>query len=334
MVSTGTLDTEIGVVIAAIFAVLVAVYLLYRYLRRRGPELAARESKSVLDDRSYNQIRIGQAAADRLAQTGIDVTAAKELFRRAETARASGNYETSIELSKRGQDVLAAARSGGNGMAGSLPTVTLSSVAVPRPAAGGALRSSTAPGYTAPPAAPVIAGDTARAPEVGAPLEPATDRPPKNKMEAHFQLSVVQDELDQARSTKSRTKAFQDADSLRKQGQAAYDKQDFTEALRLALKSRRTLGTRVEALPVSVVPASATTPGGPVNAGTGAKNSGGVASPGASGPNCSQCGRTAAATDQFCRSCGAPITPAMCTNCGAPLVAGDRFCGKCGATQA
>jgi Double zinc ribbon len=335
MVSSANLDAEIGGLVVAIFVVLVIVYMLYRYLRRRGPELAAREGKTVLDDRSYNQIRIGQAAADRLSQTGVDVSAAKELFRRAEVARASGNYDLSLELSKKGQDSLAAARSGAMVLPSSAPARSTS------PADASQLRSpstatrSAAAAVYAPPSDPPRLGGGANGPvlsvDSGAAVEPEPARPPKNKMEAHFQLSLVQDELDQARAAKSRSKPFRDAEALRDQGQAAYDKQDFTEALRLALKSRRALGTRVEALPVSPIPASA--PGGSDPGAAAARASGSLADAPTFGQKCAKCGRTASPTDQFCRGCGAPITPALCNSCGAPLLAGDRFCGRCGATQ-
>jgi hypothetical protein len=337
VVSSANLDVEIGGTVVAIFVVLVVVYMLYRYLRRRGPELAAREGKTVLDDRSYNQVRIGQAAADRLAQTGVDVSAAKELFRRAEAARAGGNYTLSLELSKKAQDSLAAARSGAMTLPSSGPVrSTLSTDTTPSSSLSAGPRSASAAVYAAPPTAPVFAAgangpDTGVSSEVA--LEPGTSRPPKNKMEAHFQLSLVQDELDQARATKSRTKAFRDAEGLRDQGQAAYDKQDFTEALRLALKSRRTLGTRVEALPVSTVPASSPGASEQVAVSAAARVSGSVADSTAFGQTCAKCGRTVAPTDQFCRGCGAPIAPAVCSRCGAPLSAGDRFCGTCGATR-
>jgi len=333
MVSTATLDTEIGIVIVGIFAVLVGVYALYRYLRRRGPELAAREGKNVLDDRAFNQIRIGQAAADRLAQTGVDVSSAKELLRRAEAARAGRNYDMSIDLARKAADALVAARSGGNTVLGSgaaRPPSSASAASSPSPA----MRPGPSPSYTAPPTVPFIAAGADSIPEPGSVPEPVSNRPPKNKMEAHFQLSVVQDELDQARPTKSRTKGFRDAERLRTEGQAAYDKQDFTEALRLALKSRRTLGTRIEAFPVSTVPASSPSPGDTEAAAAAAARASGLLSDEPTfGQKCPKCGRIAAATDQFCRACGGPIAPAICSNCGAPLLAGDRFCGKCGATQ-
>jgi hypothetical protein len=333
MVSTSTLDAEIGVVVAAIIVVLVGVYALYRYLRRRGPELAAREGKSVLDDRAYNQIRIGQAAAERLSATGVDVSGATGLLKQAEVARAGGNYNGAIELAKKANDTLYALRSGGNGVLSSSAARSggLSSGAQ-TPLSTSAIRPNPSPQYSPPPSAPYATADPLMGAGPGVAPEPVSNRPPKNKMEAHFQLSLAQEELDQARSAKSETPAFQGADAMRRDGQAAYDRQDYTEALRLALKSRRTLGARIEALPVSPGLAPAGGSGSPVAAPTGLLGS--STNQPSFGQKCPQCGRIAAATDQFCRACGAPIVPALCGNCGAPLLAGDRFCGKCGATQA
>jgi hypothetical protein len=334
MVSTGTLDTEIGVVIVGIFVVLVGVYALYRYLRRRGPELAAREGKNVIADRAYNQIRIGQVAAERLGQTGVDVGEVKELLRRAEVARAGGNYELSIDLAKKAADRLAAARSGGTLL--SNPSSTRSTASSTAPTSGPSppsMHAGASGGFTPPPAVPFIAEEVGSGGEPAVIPEPISNRPPKNKMEAHFQLSLAQDELDKSRNTKSAAPTFREAENFQRSGQAAYDKQDYTEALRLALKSRRTLGTRIEALPVATVPAASVNPGN-ATAALAAERAGGTVSDAPTfGQKCVKCGRIAAATDQFCRGCGAPITPALCTSCGAPLLAGDRFCGKCGATQ-
>jgi Double zinc ribbon len=329
--------TDIGAVIVGILIVMVGVYMLYRYLRRRGPELAAREGKTVLDDRSYNQVRIGQAAADRLAQTGIDVSVAKQLFRRAESARAAGNYNLSLELSKKGQDSLATARSGGMTLPSSSPSrpgapvdpaPSISPSAGPLSAAGAPYSPPTMASFGSGGANGPVAGL-----DSGAALEPGPSRPPKNKMEARFQISLVQDELDQARESEGRTKSFRDAEGLKAQGQAAYDRQEFTEALRLALKSRRTLGTRVEGLPVSPSPVSSPGPGDLTASAAASRASGSNADSPTFGQKCAKCGRTAAPGDQYCRGCGAPVAPAFCSSCGAPLLAGDRLCGKCGAMQ-
>ena len=326
MVSTSTLDAEIGVVIAVIIVVLAGVYMLYRYLRRRGPELAAREGKPVLDDRAYNQIRIGQAAADRLAATGVDVSEPRGLLAQAEKYRVAGNFAQAIEMAQKANDRMIALRGGGNGIHNSSPLRSGGPSAVPPvPSPPPSARAPPAALYSAPPSTPfVVAGSPGNSEPAGAP-EPVSDRPPKNKMEAHFQLSLAADELEQARTAKSGTPGFREADRLRQDSQAAYDRQDYTESLRLALKCRRTVGARVEALPVT--PGSAS-PGGTPSALLGSSENQPTF-----GQKCPECGRTAAASDQFCRACGAPIAPALCSRCGATLLAGDRFCGKCGATQ-
>lgn len=328
MVSSATLYGEIGIVLAAIFVILTGLYLLNRYMKRRGPELALREGKAILDDRSHNQIRLGRSAAERLAREGVDVSEATRLLDRAEVARQARSFEMSIELSSKAKDLLAGARTAAS-PSGPIATGAAAGPGFPAAPRGTgvvtppALSASSGPS-PAVSAMPFASPGVANGPIADSPTESPVNRPPRNKMEAHFQLSLVQDEIDQARGDKSRTRAFKDADALRTKAQAAYDAQDYTEALRLALKSRRTLGTRVEGLPVSptmTAPAE-TTP-----------EPGTAASQPAFGQKCAKCGRVASSSDQFCRGCGAPITPALCGACGAPLLAGDRFCGKCGAVQ-
>ncbi len=322
MVSSATLYGEIGIVLAAIFVILTGLYLLNRYMKRRGPELALREGRGVLDDRSHNQIRLGRSAAERLSREGIDVSEATHLLDRAEVARKAGNLEMSIELAGKAKDLLAAARSS-NGPVGS----AASSMAASRPATSRPPPAADPGATAATPSPPVLVGPEtgiSNGPVSGGSTDAPVNRPPRNKMEAHFQLSLVQDELDKARPEKGRTKVYKDAEALRAQAQTAYDAQDFTEALRLALKSRRTLGTRVEGFPASAPTPAATAP---------TPEPGTPASQPTFGQKCAKCGRVAAASDQFCRGCGAPIAPAVCGSCGAPLLSGDRFCGKCGAVQ-
>ena len=331
---TTTLQYEIFGAFIGALAVIVALYMYYRYNRSHLTELAKRESLSIVEDRAYNQIQLGRAAADRLSRTGVDVSEARALLDRAEASRASGAYPAAIEQAKKAQDVLAAARSGtppvtGGSMSSGNPSGGAStplSRASPSTTSASVRDSPTNPGGATGGPAGVFAG-TEELPPVSGP-----SRAPKNKMEAHFQLSLASDELDKARSSGPVPKTLREADNLFTQGQAAYDKGDFTEALRLALKSRRALGARVEGLPVHAGPV--------VPAGTpGVETLGASGQPAATpaepsfGQKCPKCGRTAAPTDQFCRGCGAPIPPSLCTSCGAPLLAGDRFCGKCGAVQ-
>ncbi|MCI4352893.1 MAG: zinc ribbon domain-containing protein [Thermoplasmata archaeon] len=334
--ATPTLSFEIGAVFVVAFVVLGALYALNRYLKRRGPELATREGRGVLDDRSFNQIRIGQAAAEVLARSGADVTAARMLLTRAETARTSGAYDMAIELAKQAQDRLSVARSGAQTLVAAPSSRSEPRAAVDSPSS----RSAWVP-PTRPSALHSTLTSTAAADPVRGTLAPAaslagmpSSRPPKNKMEAHFQLSLATEELERFSTTKPPSKNIGEADRLRVDGQAAYDRGDFTEALRLALRSRRTLGTRVEALPVATAPGSASAGTGSAALPRGPGQGAAATEELAFGPKCPQCGKPATADDRYCRSCGGPIPPSLCSSCAAPLSAGDRFCGVCGAVQA
>ena len=331
---TTTLQYEIFAAFIAAIGILVGLYMYYRYNRSHLTELAQRENVSMVQDRAYNQIQLGKAAADRLGRTGVDVSEARAQLDHAEASRKSGAYSAAIEQAKKAQDLLAAAR------AGSAPSTGISGGA-PGSSGGASAPPVISPPLTASPAGPgpLLSPGGAPSGSSGAfgrmeESVPSTtpSKAPKNKMEAHFQLSLARDELDKARATKPVPKTLREADSLFTQGQAAYDKEDFTEALRLALKSRRALGTHVESLPVRGIPAAVSGTTATVAVDSSVVPSAASSEP-SFGQKCPKCGRTAAPSDQFCRSCGTPIPPSLCSSCGSPLLSGDRFCGKCGAVQ-
>ncbi|HTT26556.1 MAG TPA: zinc ribbon domain-containing protein, partial [Thermoplasmata archaeon] len=144
------------------------------------------------------------------------------------------------------------------------------------------------------------------------------DRPPKNRMEAHFQMTLLVGEIVSAQGAPGRA----EAEGLRGQAQSAYARADYTEALRLALRGRRALGSRLETLPA-------------------VGSAGGSRAPGALAPtpdraaaasrSCAQCGRPLQAEDRFCRGCGATNVPTQCPRCQGELGPSDTFCGRCGA---
>jgi hypothetical protein len=334
---TPTFTYEIGAVLALILVAIGALYAFNRYMQRRFGALATRETHLIVADRAYNQIRIGRAAADRLARSGTDVSEARALLDRAESAREARSYDDSIALVKKAQEQLALARSGAAGLA-SLTSPERSAASArpegssptPYPAGTTAKQPSELPEVGESP--PLVSGTAAIEGPVPT-IEPPR-RPPKNKLEARFQLSLATDELKRAEESSPRPKGLPEALRLRSAGQEAFDREDFTEALRLALRSRRTLGSRVEGLPASTPASPPTT--GPAPTGGGSARPASSPAPGSdrgSGAVCPACGRVTGPDDRFCRTCGAPMVAPACTHCGAPLQAGDRFCGKCGTVQ-
>lgn len=309
---------ELLVVVGAIIAIVVALYMFHRFMQRKTGEFARHEPRRQLDDRSFNQIQLARVAADSVAREGVDVSRPRALLADADKARATGDFARASELATSAADQLASLRGAGARVA-PLPTSPASASSV-RPA------SPVAPTAAAAPPTPLSSAPGGGAAFVEDPSSAdlaAPDRPPKNKMEARFEIGLASGELDQARAAQRNDAGLREAESQRAEAQAAFDRGDFTSALRWALKSRRSLGARVESLPTSPA-AAADAPGRDHPATPSAETVG-------FGGKCPQCGRVAASGDQFCRACGAAIPTSACPSCGAPLLSGDRFCAKCGA---
>lgn len=146
-------------------------------------------------------------------------------------------------------------------------------------------------------------------------------RPPKNRMEAHFQMTLLVEELTLSTRGHESTPAALEAEGMRADAQKAYSSGNYTEALRLALKGRRRLGARLETLP----PARSSDPTDP------AKADAATSVPARSSPSeCPNCHRPIADGDRFCRGCGSPRVAAACPRCQAPVSGDDTFCGRCG----
>jgi Double zinc ribbon len=307
-----TLDLVLaGTVFAATLGV--CLFLYYR-VRHRRAELAreAIPTRALRDDRAYNQIRITRTAAQRLQRSGFDVGGIPSLLDKAEAARQSGEVETAMAFAQSAHESLILLQA-------SSPTVV--------PSVGPLHPAAPAPGAPSSQGAENSPTMSARTPPGPLPESTPSDTPstprrlPPNKAESRFQITLLTDDLQAASSAGGNPDATKEARTLLGDAQAAFDKGQYTEALRLSLKGRRKAGARIDSLPPS--------PGAVPMATEGDESP--QLSP-ASGPaNCSSCGQPLRANDQFCRGCGAPRKAARCGQCGQPLAGADRFCGACGA---
>lgn len=296
---------------------IVFLFLMFRLRRRRRiltDELDT--SREVRDDRAYNQIQLARAAADRLERAGADVGPVRRRIDEAEAARARRDTETALAVARSAQEALVRLQQE------PVAEVPLSAGAVgaAAPRSGSYGPSSTA--SIAPPMGP--AGlDLASLPDRSdAADEAPVGRLPKNKAEAHFQLTLLADEIGAADGKGGPSADLTEAKTFLADARSAYDRADYTEALRLGLKGRRRVGGRLETL----APSAATHPE--------ASLEGRPASPtsSAAGARCSNCGQPMRPGDRFCRGCGSSNDAARCRNCGQALAADDRFCGACGET--
>ncbi len=329
------LDQTTWALVGVIAVVVILLFSLSRYLRRQGGELALREPRSVLADRSFNQIRIGRAAADGLERSGTDVTRARALLDRADASRTRRDFAGSIELSKRAQEILTE----DHGARRARPLATHPRVpSAPRLGGETVVARTGAEGLPpkqslredgGPVAVQPTSSEAPRSVEAERLLAVA-QRPPKNQLEARFEQNLLAEEIVRRRAGRAKDPVARTAERLGRDSQAAYDRNDYTEALRLALKGRRSLGVKIEGLPASGA--------GRIEASGAREGSGlpvgGLVTPGPEpgfGAKCPQCGRIGGAADRFCRDCGTTLAPAVCGRCNQPLLAGDRFCGTCGA---
>ena len=166
---------------------------------------------------------------------------------------------------------------------------------------------------------------------------------PKDYMESRFMLTALKNDLAALPPERQGAPEVKEAGNWAQKGQACFDRKDYTESLRLAMRGRRLLGgagistisvgagTVVDAPPSEASPTALRSSGPPPS---------GVVPGEAPSPTarvklvCERCGRNNAPSDRFCRSCGAPVSPPKCPRCQKPVEPDDKFCHGCGAPLA
>jgi len=307
---TGSLTSLELVVIplVVILAIVLAALFLYltRRLRQKRDKLLSelRDSPELIQDRAFNRIAMARREAEIVARSGADVTSARTLIAQAQGAFDTRNYDRAYETAQSAHEALVSARQ--------------STGARPTSPPGRPLSSSQFATSEPTPTAPVVAGTASPPP---API-------PKNRVESQFQLRVLGEEIDSARTADAPADKVRTAETLRQQSQTAFNSGDYTEAFRLALRGRRQLGTSLETLPPT-----GKAPGVPGEAldDSGQSMDAAAAADRVAGANrCPDCGYPMLSADVFCRGCGRPKAGLQCPHCGTPREPKDTFCGRCG----
>lgn len=303
-----TTDEIVALAAVVVVAIVIVALMLYmmRRLRQRHDKLLGElhDQPRLARDRAFNRLAMARRESEILAQQGLDVSRPRDLIAQSQAALDLRDFDRTYQLAQQAHEALVSARR--DARLPSVPTASPArSTGAPLPGAG---------------AATTTAGP---APEI--PPRPGI---PKNRAESQFQLRLLDQELEGARRDRPMSAATQEAVKVRADAGAAFDRGDFTDAFRLALRGRRTLGTVVEGLP------AAATGGGVVSVPNGI---GGVPDPSrtaeqvAGADRCAECGYPALPGDAFCRGCGVPRRPSACPQCGEARVPTDTFCGRCGA---
>jgi Double zinc ribbon len=263
-------------------------------------------------DRAFNRIEMARREVAILGRQGADTGRARDLIAQAQAAFDMSQFPRAYELAQSAHEALVHVRQ----------TAPL----------GGGGSAPLAPSTSAGPKVGAPASAAEAVPHAAAPTEvpssvPTPPRLAPNRAESQFQIRLLDSDLDSARSSRGSPSMIATASALRSQAQSAFDREQYTDALKFALRGRRELGGRVETLALS--PGSTTgpaivAPDGPT------PDLSTLAERAASGTRCPQCGYPTRTDDGFCRGCGRPLVPTACSKCGAPRSAADTFCGKCG----
>jgi len=287
--SGSALTALVVAVVLVIIIIAIFLYLARRLRSRRDQLLGDLKAKpELVQDRAFNRLAMARREAEVLARTGADIHAAQGLIAQSQSAFDLRDYPRSYELAQSAHESLVNAR----GRAG--PPLPATHAAGPTPGS-----SPLRTGGPSPPPTPL----------------------PKNRAESHFMLGLLVQDLEKAPPGAGPTLEGQ---ALRGQSQAAFDRGDYAESFRLALRGRRALGGPLETLAPSS--RSAAPP-----AGAGGRDPDAAANSMAGAQRCSECGYPTLPGDGFCRGCGRSLVPATCPACGAARTTADSFCGKCGA---
>ncbi len=296
-------EITVAVIALGLVAVGLGLWTLQRLRRRKEQILRELKHSPRLDaDRAFNRIAMARREADIVARQGKDVGRAREQIADAQSALDRHDSARAYELANKAHDSLVdsfRAPTVGAPLLSADPVPSLARSASP-------VSARPAPTGTASPSPP-------------APVAPV----PRNRMEAQFELRLLDAEVDEAKGRRPNEPATIAAIDLQTKAHVSFDQGQFADAFRYALKGRRGLGGKVEA----IAPSPGTAPG---NGGVAPVDPALAAEDAASAARCPSCGYPVTAADQFCRGCGVPRTPTACPKCGTPRAPSDTFCGSCG----
>ncbi|MCI4373054.1 MAG: zinc ribbon domain-containing protein [Thermoplasmata archaeon] len=299
MTLPGSTLTLIAITVILVVAVLAIFLVVRNRLRARRDQILVElgSKPALVQDRAFNRLAMARQEAQVLARTGTDTSRALELIAQSQGAFDTHQFAHSYELAQSAHEALVNAHG---------RTAPLDGVIAPRPGAK----------VRAPPSSPSSATPNL-APPAPAPL-------PRNRVESQFQLRLLEQEVATARSDRPRQGGTLEAIKLQGEAQTAFEQGNFTDAFRLALRARRSLGGKVESLAAAPRFPTAVPGSGPLDPASAAEQV-------AAANRCPNCGYPTLPNDTFCRGCGTQRVASTCPSCGNSRGPADTFCGRCGA---
>ena len=277
--------SDVDLIILAILGIILGI-VVFLELRYFRSRKKDRVDIKIMQDDAYNSIQTTKAVAVALKARGRTSKEANLLIIEAEAAFERGNHLYALESINKAKDLLKTAKE-----EKADPIASIVSKVSPK---GGEEKCEV-------------------------PFQEAR-KLPKNYLESKFMICSVRDILEQSNAKQKNAVA---EDNL-KQADESFQKEDYTEALKLALRAKRALDGGagsigpVEPKPAIIEPGVERLAPPPKSLREPSKR-------------CVRCGASLTEDDVYCRKCGLKVDRSpKCSACGEKLAEDDIFCSKCG----
>ncbi len=283
------------IILIAAGAMLVVSYILMAYYKKR--KLKRLNEEQDPKEIAYNQIQILKSMVRLMADKNYDTTAVDSMVKKAEDAYQRESYTECIEIVNNAKRVMARLREEKSMEDGISPQVEEEMKIIKK-----------------------IDTETNEY-ELPTPLRELEKDVPENFLQSKFEIKLVEEKL----MAKEEGEVKSAAMLYLKRAKTAFEEKEYTEALRLAIKSNKILDT-------NEVP-TGTPEIKPVIPKIDQKIVNLTESPPVEKEelHCPECGAVVRDEDKFCWNCGAKLVFIYeCPNCGAEVSSEDKFCRNCG----
>lgn len=277
--------SDVDLIILAVLGIILAI-VIFLELRYFRSKRKNRVDKKIMQDDAYNSIQTTKAVAEALKARGRTSKEANLLIIEAEAALERGNHQYALESINKAKELLKSAKE-----------------------------------EKADPVAQIVSkvGVKSGEEKCEVPFQEAR-KLPKNYLESKFMICSVRDILEHS-GAKGKNAVVEE--NL-KQADESFQKEDYTEALKLALRAKRALDGGADSI-------------GPIESKLQIKDTGVERLPPQPkslhepSKSCVRCGSSLTEEDVYCRKCGLKVDRSLkCSACGEKLAEDDIFCRKCG----
>ncbi len=288
--------TIVLLVIAVVM--LVGVFVMAAFMKKS--KLKKLKEETSPKDQAYNQMQMLKSMINVLRAKGYDTQAGESMLAKAQQAYNTESYAECMEIVESAKRILARAREESTVLDKVSPQVEEEMKIIKK------------------------IDESSDSSELPTPLKELEKDLPENFLQSKFEIKVVEEKL----VTQENGAVKEAAMLYLAKAKDAFTNKEYTDALRLAIRSNRILetGELPESKPSFSVPkpTEAPEPKDVVNIVEEEKKE-------EQELHCPNCGAVVRPEDKFCWNCGAKLVwTYRCPNCGAEVSTEDKFCRNCG----